>query len=641
MKVSVLLIDWSVRESFHSIHYLNNQKGVERGDYELIWVEYFTRRMPELEQARKDGSLDHYLVLGNTTPYYHKHVAWNEGFLASSGEVVVLCDSDAMFTENFISSIIDHFSKNSNTFLHLDEIRNNNKSLWPFSYPAWEEIMHMPGLTLWDEGHHCTIGLSPKSADKSYLEKLNILNYGACFCTKREDYLRFGGLDEHETYIGYICGPYDLTFRMRNGGLREAWHPTEFLLHTYHPWTSPEVDLYGPHIHHNSTTCLKHRIDGTTMPLDENEKIRQKRLQHFARPTPAGKPVLSVGVLSSNAAQARLLVESLERSTDKSVEVLFLAPKDELGAGFKVVDLEVKKGNRAVLHALAAVAQANHVLLVSAGSIFREAALDKVFSNAAYAGDGNFPLGVITTRNKGLVWYQRQQEEGGKDAFLNVVYAKNRLDEQATAVTPQQPSRATAADFSGIHLEVWQEPDLKWQQDFSDLLQKVLRYEYKLNHTKINSSELTEAELVLQQVVNLENTKPGSFTSFWLDTRYNLIDLYRFVKGFQVQGKHAQAISGLEMFARCVPILHRERKRLFDRYAFPINTQDILKYIGYFIGVSCFHLGCYNLFGGDKEQARARFEECLHWVPDHRLAADLLADMGQASQELKLVHGFA
>ena len=36
-KVSVILIDWGVRESFHSVHYLNRQT-VNRDDYELIWV---------------------------------------------------------------------------------------------------------------------------------------------------------------------------------------------------------------------------------------------------------------------------------------------------------------------------------------------------------------------------------------------------------------------------------------------------------------------------------------------------------------------------------------------------------------------------------------------------------------------------
>ena len=34
-RVSVILIDWGVRESFHSVHYLNRQT-IPRGDYELI-----------------------------------------------------------------------------------------------------------------------------------------------------------------------------------------------------------------------------------------------------------------------------------------------------------------------------------------------------------------------------------------------------------------------------------------------------------------------------------------------------------------------------------------------------------------------------------------------------------------------------
>lgn len=55
-KVSVILLDWSCRESFHSLHYLNKQS-VPRDSYELLWVEYYNREAPQI-QEQVDGVLE-------------------------------------------------------------------------------------------------------------------------------------------------------------------------------------------------------------------------------------------------------------------------------------------------------------------------------------------------------------------------------------------------------------------------------------------------------------------------------------------------------------------------------------------------------------------------------------------------------
>src|SRR5260221_14702261 len=59
-RVSVILLDWSVRESFHSIRYLNQQT-IARDQYELIWVEFYRRTPPQLVQlmdATDNAALD-------------------------------------------------------------------------------------------------------------------------------------------------------------------------------------------------------------------------------------------------------------------------------------------------------------------------------------------------------------------------------------------------------------------------------------------------------------------------------------------------------------------------------------------------------------------------------------------------------
>ena len=41
-RVSLILLDWSVRESFHLLHYLARQD-VPRDDFEVLVVEYYSR----------------------------------------------------------------------------------------------------------------------------------------------------------------------------------------------------------------------------------------------------------------------------------------------------------------------------------------------------------------------------------------------------------------------------------------------------------------------------------------------------------------------------------------------------------------------------------------------------------------------
>ena len=47
-KVSIILVDWSCRESFHILHYLADQT-TPREEFEIIWIEYYDRRSPEIE----------------------------------------------------------------------------------------------------------------------------------------------------------------------------------------------------------------------------------------------------------------------------------------------------------------------------------------------------------------------------------------------------------------------------------------------------------------------------------------------------------------------------------------------------------------------------------------------------------------
>src|SRR5262245_50261502 len=154
-KLSIILLDWGVRESFHSLHYLNQQKA-PRESYELIWLEFYEHQPAKLrEMVFRDGSptlpsplggeglgvrgplLEQWLVAGYPREYiFNKHRLYNLGFLLAQGEYCVICDSDAIFTPNFVAKMLDAFARAPNSVVHLDEIRNNDPRLFPFCYPS-------------------------------------------------------------------------------------------------------------------------------------------------------------------------------------------------------------------------------------------------------------------------------------------------------------------------------------------------------------------------------------------------------------------------------------------------------------------------------------------------------------------------
>ncbi|MBC8505316.1 MAG: hypothetical protein H8D34_10685 [Chloroflexi bacterium] len=195
---------------------------------------------------------------------------YNAGIVTAKGDICVICDSDAMVKESFIRAIITEFESEISIVLHIDQFRNARKDLYPFSYPDFAEVT----------GKGCINNVAGKTRgimdDK---DSIHNRNYGACMCALRADLIAIGGADEHIDYLGHICGPYEMTFRLVNLGRMEVWHQTEFMYHTWHPGQAGEDNYLGPHDgRHVSTTALDALISGRTMPLEENETITNHRL---------------------------------------------------------------------------------------------------------------------------------------------------------------------------------------------------------------------------------------------------------------------------------------------------------------------------------------------------------------------------
>lgn len=266
-KVSFVLLDWSVRESFHVLHYLK-QQDCDRDDFEVIIIEYYDR---EYEGIRKyEEQVDTWLVMQMPqNSYYHKHLMYNLGVIVSSGEIISICDSDAMVKSSYVSKISNTFKSDPNIVFHMDQFRNNKKEYYPFNYPTLEEVLGEGCINYSD---NLTSGIVDN------IDPIHTRNYGACMCARKEDLIAIGGADEHIDYVGHICGPYDMTFRLVNYGKKEIWSHDEFLYHTWHPGSDGVDNYMGPHDGKNmSTTSLLSLINKRIFPLVENNAIRKLR----------------------------------------------------------------------------------------------------------------------------------------------------------------------------------------------------------------------------------------------------------------------------------------------------------------------------------------------------------------------------
>jgi hypothetical protein len=290
-KVSLVLLDWGCRESFHTVEYLNHLV-TPRDQYEIIWVEYYDRRPSELvdlqqryESHGRAAPIDTWIVMARPKgEVFRKHWMNNVGLLNARGEIVVFMDSDAITSTTFVETILLEFKNDPDVILYIEEIRTGDASFYPFSYPNPKEIIPVAsnlanGVPLGMRNFRCGLLADPSL--------IHWRNYGACFGARRNDIIRVGGWDEHDDYTGYIAGPYEMSMRMEWSGKRERWSFRELLWHVPHPGNDGIDNFSGPHDGKGvSTTAMEIINSRRTLPLRENPHIRELRVSMFGESAP-------------------------------------------------------------------------------------------------------------------------------------------------------------------------------------------------------------------------------------------------------------------------------------------------------------------------------------------------------------------
>lgn len=256
-RVSIVLLDWSCRERFHALDWLEKQT-IPRERYQVIWVELYDKVSP---QAMDKADV---VICCHQKGLYHKHQGYNAGVLNAEGVIVTVCDSDAVFPENFVESIVSSFNADhgkerpvSKVLMHY---QYRSKQPYPEDLDSLDQLAEYQWMHLWP-------------------------NVGACVSFLREDIVRFGGFDEDACFRGYICGPYELAWRMVNAGIPEAWHSEKTSLwHFAHPHSNQSEnteswkEIGTEHIDWHAAGAVQAFSSGRILPLKENGTIWNLRM---------------------------------------------------------------------------------------------------------------------------------------------------------------------------------------------------------------------------------------------------------------------------------------------------------------------------------------------------------------------------
>lgn len=263
-KVSIILLDWSCREHFNALDWLT-QQSISREQYELIWIELYDRVVPEVMK-----SADTVITCGQKG-LYHKHIGYNVGILEALGQIIVICDSDAIFPPDFVSSILKTFQKKNERHMRSLVLMHHE----------WRTSFRYPEI----------LSSTEELKDTRWNWWPVVPNVGACMSVLKKDAIRLGGFDEHRAYRGYLCGPYELGWRMVNAGIPEIWHElTTALWHFAHPdpvgtnkiKSSIKILLENryPHVDLHAILAVNAFSTGRLLPLEECPEIFKKRMSN-------------------------------------------------------------------------------------------------------------------------------------------------------------------------------------------------------------------------------------------------------------------------------------------------------------------------------------------------------------------------
>jgi hypothetical protein len=217
-RVSVVMVDGSFREFFHSIRFFADQTWAPE-DFELLWVEYYDSVNPALQA--EIGRYPNCRVITLDRPrseLYHSSFCFNKGIEESRGELILVPDADLVVEQDFIERVWAEHQTNDKLVMYMYRYDEPEES--------HEEPVALPHLR--------RVG-----------KITNPSNFGGCLSVRKKWLLAINGYDQHPVFAsGYHANGLDVNCRLKALGLHVMWHPELKMYHPWHPHPKGATELY-------------------------------------------------------------------------------------------------------------------------------------------------------------------------------------------------------------------------------------------------------------------------------------------------------------------------------------------------------------------------------------------------------------
>lgn len=207
--ISIVMVDGSFRESFHSIRFFCSQT-LPADQYELLWVEYYDRVNPALRAEIERFPQARLITVGQSGSYQPSQ-CFNAGIVAARGEVLVIPDADLVAERDLLEQVWREHEASARLVMYL------------YRYEE-AQADHIAEITLEHLRAVCRLRYP--------------MNCGACLTARKRWLLEINGYDHHPAFREHShAHGNDVHARLKVLGLPIAWHPRIRLYHPWHPFT--------------------------------------------------------------------------------------------------------------------------------------------------------------------------------------------------------------------------------------------------------------------------------------------------------------------------------------------------------------------------------------------------------------------
>jgi len=260
-KISVIMVDGSFRERFHSVHSFL-QQSLSGEEVELLWIEYYDRVKPDLSRIIEKYPNARILTL-NRTGIYHSSYCFNAGIRESRGEVLFIPDADVTVEKNFLAQAYREHQENAKLVMYFFRLEESQQD-------------HTGHITLDHLKRVCRLN--------------NPQNYGGCLSVRKKWLLEVNGYEQHPVLsTGFHANGREMFTRLKNLGLHARWHPHLMLYHAWHPFCvapSPLYDVQRIFIDYKAVNLITSTFSGIDpsknlkFPEELTRRLEKVKRQH-------------------------------------------------------------------------------------------------------------------------------------------------------------------------------------------------------------------------------------------------------------------------------------------------------------------------------------------------------------------------